>query len=71
MPLPAIPLMPGVEAAAIDILADDGNRLPNYIVDWLGVQARDLEILHSILTCEFCSILGVKSSAVFVSIGSN
>jgi len=50
MPVPVILLIPGVETA-IDILADDGNCLPYYIFDFLGVQARDLEVLHSILLC--------------------
>jgi hypothetical protein len=54
VPLPF--LIPDVEAGAIDILADDGNRLPHYIIDFLGVQARDLEVLHSIVLCELFEI---------------
>ena len=54
--VPSLFLIPDVKAAAIDILADDGNRLPHYIIDFLGVQARDLEVLHSILLCVLLEI---------------
>jgi hypothetical protein len=48
IPVPVLLLIPGKETTAIDILADDFNRFPHHIVDLLGVQDRDLEILHSI-----------------------
>jgi hypothetical protein len=59
--VPPLPLIPKV-AIAVNILADNGNRLPHYIVDLLGVQARDLEILHSILFCVFFDIHPVNIS---------
>ena len=63
--------MPDI-AATIDILADDINRLSHHIVNLFGVQARDLEILHSILMCVLLGIYPVNFSVVFfVFIGSN
>ena len=49
IPIPMLLLIPGVKAAAIDILADNFNRLTNYLVDLFVVQARNLQILHPIL----------------------
>jgi len=49
--VPALLLIPSV-GATIDILADRSNRLPDHIVDLLGVQATNLEILHYVLLCE-------------------
>jgi hypothetical protein len=51
IPIPMLLLIPGVEAAAIDILTDNFNRLTNYLVDLFVVQARNLQILHPILMC--------------------
>jgi hypothetical protein len=42
-------IIPGVKAAAIDIPADKFDRFPHHLVNLLGVQARNLQILHSIL----------------------
>jgi hypothetical protein len=47
--------IPGI-GATIDILTDDINRFPHHLFNLFGVQARDLEILHSIL---MCALLGI------------
>jgi hypothetical protein len=49
IPIPMLLLIPGVEAAAIDIPADEFDRFPHHLVNLLCVQARNLQILHSIL----------------------
>jgi hypothetical protein len=48
--------MPWEGAAGVDIPADDFNRLPHNLVNLLGVQARNLQILHSILMRVFLGI---------------
>ena len=56
IPIPMLLLIPGVEAAAIDIPADEFDRFPHHLVNLFGVQARNLQILHLILMRECLGI---------------
>ena len=69
--VPFLSLIPGVVTAAINILAYYFNRLLHHIMDLFCVQARDLEIMHSILMRVLFEILLLKIAVNFVGIGSN